>query len=83
MMHGFLQTDSINIQRRRLRESISRVNPVSVAQRRTKTTKRRKYLVPMVKSPWHMDGHMKLIRQVIFVLVVSVHTGQLLTESGM
>ena len=62
MMNGFLQTESVLVTRKRLRESISRVSPIPVAQRLAKTIKRRKYSVPMGNSLWHMDGHMKLIR---------------------
>ena len=62
MMGGLLQTKGFLVQTRRVRESLNRVDGLSVAQRRAKAIKRRHYRVPMSNSLWHIDGHMKLIR---------------------
>jgi len=62
MMTGYLQSESLVVQRKRVRESATRINPVTVAQRLSKTIKRRRYAVEMSNSLWHIDGHMKLIR---------------------
>ncbi|CAC5379132.1 unnamed protein product [Mytilus coruscus] len=62
MMDGYLQTQGITMQRKRIRESMRRTSPFPVAHRLSKTIKRRKYSVAMSNSLWHVDGHMKLIR---------------------
>ncbi|XP_061197767.1 uncharacterized protein LOC133205891 [Saccostrea echinata] len=62
MMYGLLRTKGIQVQRKRVRDSISRVCPVPVAQRLGTTVSRRQYQVHMSNSLWHMDGHMKLAR---------------------
>lgn len=51
-----------NIQRKRIRESLNRVDPRNTALRWGALVSRRKYFVPWPNSSWHMDGHHSLIR---------------------
>ena len=49
---GALRSRSIHVQRRRLREAINDVDPVSTALRRTVTIVRRKYNVASPNALW-------------------------------
>ena len=59
MLAGYLKSQSVSIQRRRLRESIHRIRGHSTTSRRIQ---RRVYNVPGPNYLWHADGHHKLIR---------------------
>ena len=50
------------MQRRRVRESVLRVNPESTQSRWSQLIKRRSYSVPSPNSLWHIDGQHSLIR---------------------
>ena len=50
------------VQRRRVRESLNRVDPLSVTRRWGIVNLRRTYYVPWCNSVWHIDGHHSLIR---------------------
>lgn len=60
-MSGYLLSEGMKVQRRRVRSAL-----VSVTDHmKSKSIRRREYKVPTPNSVWHMDGHMKLIRQVM------------------
>ena len=59
MLAGYLKSQSVSIQQRRLRESIHRIRGHSTTSRRIQ---RRVYNVPGPNYLWHADGHHKLIR---------------------
>ncbi|XP_028411998.1 uncharacterized protein LOC114534730 [Dendronephthya gigantea] len=61
-MIGALRSRGIFVQRRRIREAIYTVDPVSRALRRQQAVTRRTYNVPCPNALWHVDGHHKLIR---------------------
>lgn len=50
------------VQRRRIRESLNRVDPRNTALRWGALVSRRVYFVPWPNSLWHLDGHHSLIR---------------------
>ena len=59
---GHLSTLGHRIQRFRIRESLYRVDPLGVEQRRRRLLHRRKYELPGPNSLWHVDGNHKLVR---------------------
>ena len=59
---GYLRGEGINVQRKRVRHTLTSVDPVGTAHRWGQTVSRRVYKVSMPNSLWHMDSHMKLIR---------------------
>ncbi|XP_046902362.1 uncharacterized protein LOC124485088 isoform X2 [Hypomesus transpacificus] len=65
MMQGYLRAEGITVQRRRVREMLTRVDPAAAAQRWSNVVARRSYHVPFPNSLWHIDGHMRLIRVVV------------------
>ena len=62
MLMGHLISKGIDVQRKRLREAIHRVDPEGVEERKAKGIKRRVYEVPYPNYIWHIDGNHKLIR---------------------
>lgn len=52
----------LRIQKRRIKESIDRVDPLGTALRNYTTIQRRSYHVSRPNALWHLDGHHKLIR---------------------
>ena len=62
LVEGHLVSQGIKVQRRRVRESLHRTDPVGVAVRRSLAIMRRRYHVPRPNSLWHIDGNHKLIR---------------------
>ena len=62
MMRSYLHADEIVLPRRRVRETLNRIDPAAAAQRWSQTVARRTYYVPFPNSLWHIDGHMRLIR---------------------
>ncbi|KAM8726521.1 uncharacterized protein AB9X84_002922 [Acanthopagrus schlegelii] len=62
MMRAYLHAEGIVVPRRRVRETLNRIDPVAAAQRWSQTVARRTYRVPFPNSLWHIDGHMRLIR---------------------
>ena len=62
MIIGYLRSCQVNVQRSRIRESIHRVDPNGVAERRRMTIKRRVYHVDCSNEVWHIDSNHKLIR---------------------
>ena len=67
MLMGYLRSCGVHVPRRRVRESIMRVDPNGVRSRLRQALRRRKYLVPGPNSLWHVDGYHKLIRWRIVV----------------
>ena len=59
---GYFKSIGICIQRRRVRESINRIDPLHAALRWGVLISRRTYFVPWPNSLWHIDGHHSLIR---------------------
>ena len=59
---GYFKSIGIYIQRRRVRESINRIDPLHSALRWGALISRRTYFVPWPNSLWHIDGHHSLIR---------------------
>ena len=59
---GYIRSLGLRIQRRRIRESMARVDPRNTALRWACVVRRRKYSVPWPNSLWHLDGHHSLIR---------------------
>ena len=62
MLNGRLRSRDIVVKRKRLRESIKRVDSGGVESRRRTTISRRVYSVPCPNFIWHLDGNHKLIR---------------------
>ena len=59
---GYFKLIGICIQRRRVRESINRLEPVHLALRWGILISRRTYFVLWPNSLWHIDGHHSLLR---------------------
>jgi len=59
---GYLRSLGLKVQRSRVRESITRLDPKNTAIRWGVVVLRRKYYVPWPNSLWHLDGHHSLIR---------------------
>ncbi|XP_034549223.1 uncharacterized protein LOC117819842 [Notolabrus celidotus] len=62
MLMGHLRSINIVVQRRRVRESLQRVDSAGVLDRRRTAIARRVYTVPHPNFIWHVDGNHKLIR---------------------
>ena len=62
MLQGYLSSIGVNVQRWRIRESISRIDIVRQQVRWHQQISRRRYYVPGANSLWHIDGHHSLIR---------------------
>jgi len=67
MLMGMLRSQSINVQRVRLRDSIHRVDPINTALRWIRKNPRWKYSVPGPNSLWHNDGLHKPIHWKIII----------------
>ena len=59
MLRGYLSSIDVIVQRRRIRESLARINPLNQMMQHPI---RRVYKVPGANSLWHIDWHHKLIR---------------------
>ena len=59
---GYLRSVGMCIPRRRIRESIHRVDHAGVEERAHTTIRHRRYHVDAPNEVWHMDGNHKLIR---------------------
>lgn len=62
MLMGHLRSRDIVVQRRRLRESLHRVDPIGIQSKRRHSITQRVYSVPHPNFIWHLDGNHKLIR---------------------
>ncbi|KAL1022511.1 hypothetical protein UPYG_G00028670 [Umbra pygmaea] len=62
MLMGHLRSKDIIVQRRRVRESLQRVDSAGVLSRRRTAIAWRAYSVPHPNFIWHVDGNHKLIR---------------------
>jgi len=60
MMQGYLRAEGITVQRRRVREMLTRVDPAAAAQRWSNVVARRSYHVPFPNSLWHIQLQSKL-----------------------
>ena len=58
---GYLRSLGLRVQRHRIRECMTRVDPVNTSLRWGIVVCRRKYFVPWPNSLWHLDGHHSLI----------------------
>ena len=61
-LSGHFRSLGLHVQRRRIRSSINRVDPVNTALRWGALVSRRTYYVAWPNSLWHIDGHHSLIR---------------------
>ena len=59
---GRLKSAGVSVSRKRLRESLRRVDPMGVESRIRHVLHRRPYSVPSPNDLWHIDGYHKLIR---------------------
>lgn len=59
---GFLRHHGLNIQRRRIIESLHRVDPIGRTLQERRAIVRRIYHVARPNALWHIDGHHKIIR---------------------
>lgn len=59
---GRLRSNGIRIQRQRIRDSLHRVDPSGIQQRKRHVLHRRIYRVKSANALWHLDGYHKLIR---------------------
>lgn len=70
MLMGHFRSLGHRVQRRRLRESIKRVDPIGVVQRRENLQRRitrRVYNVPHPHYIWHIDGNHKMNRWGLYI----------------
>ena len=61
-MIGHLRARGINVQRKRVRASIHRVDPEGPSTRIARTFRRRVYETPSPNFVWHIDGNHKLVK---------------------
>lgn len=61
MLHGYVLSHGVTVQRQRLRRSVQRLNPSTGITRWHQVLSRRSYHVPGPNSLWHIDGHHSLI----------------------
>ena len=66
-VYGRLRMQGINVQRKRIRESLHRVDPSGVHYGIRRVLSRRKYQVECPNALWHLDGFHKLIRWLIII----------------
>lgn len=59
---SYLRRKNIRVQRRRITESLKRVDRLGTRLREHKAIKRRRYKTKRPNTMWHVDGHHKLIR---------------------
>ena len=64
---GYIKALGFRIQRKRIRQSMARVDPQNTALRWGVVVSRRIYQVPWPNSLWHLDGHHALIRWKIII----------------
>ena len=64
---GRLRSQGILVQRKRIRESIRRVDPIGVELRARRVLHRRMYCVECPNALWYLDGYHKLIRWKIVI----------------
>ena len=62
MINGHLRSRDVLVPRKRLRESLMRVDSDGRRQRRLVAINRRTYSCPSPNYVWHMDGTHKLVR---------------------
>lgn len=62
LLQGYLSGIGFHVQRRRVRESVNRVDPIQRSLRWRQRLTRRTYNVAGPNALWHIDGHHKLIR---------------------
>ncbi|CAB3997619.1 hypothetical protein AC249_AIPGENE26499 [Paramuricea clavata] len=67
MLVGGIRAKGLIVQRRRVRASIVRIDPVSRELRQNTIAYRRVYNVPTPNSLWHLDGNHKLITWQIII----------------
>ena len=62
MLRGYLLSVDVTVPRRRIRESIARIDPLHQHLRWHPAITRCRYKVPGANSLWHIDGHHSLVR---------------------
>lgn len=66
-IQAYLKSKGHNVQRKRCREMLLRVDSAGTASRWSRTIQRRQYNVPTANSVWHVDTHHSLARWGIVV----------------
>lgn len=61
-MQGVVRAAGKLVSRERVRQSMRRVDPIGIENRKRKTIVRREYTVAGPHHVWHLDGHHKLIK---------------------
>ena len=59
-IRGYLTQQGLRVQRKRIIDSLSRVDNIAKVILRSKTIKRREYVSSRPNALWHVDGHHKL-----------------------
>ncbi len=62
ILQGLLVSEGVHVQRQRLRDSVTRTDPIRRIARWHQVLSRRTYCVPRPNSLWHIDGHHSLFR---------------------
>ncbi|KAK9976937.1 hypothetical protein ABG768_018758 [Culter alburnus] len=62
IMRGLLRGEGLFVQRCRVREALTQIDPTATARRWSSSIAQRVYHVPHPNSLWHIDGNMRLIR---------------------
>lgn len=62
MTKGYLHSKGVRVQRKRIRYSLLRIDPIGLMQRWKMAIKRRTYNVKYPLSLWLIDGNHKLIK---------------------
>ena len=69
-MQGHLLSLGHRVQQTRIRESLMRVDPEGIVSRWITSIRRHTYSVAAPNSLWHVDGNHKLIRCVVYMLIL-------------
>ena len=70
LMQGHLLSLGHRVQQTRIRESLMQVDPEGIVSRWITSIRRRTYSVAAPNSLWHVDGNHKLIRCVVYMLIL-------------
>ncbi|XP_067266982.1 uncharacterized protein [Chanodichthys erythropterus] len=62
IMRGLLRGEGLFVQRWRVQEALTQIDPTATARRWSSSIARRVYHVPHPNSLWHIDGNMRFIR---------------------
>ena len=71
MMQGYISRLGYRVQQTRIRVAMARTDPEGILSRWCGSVHRRSYSVSSPNALWHIDGHHRLIRFVIYTVVVN------------